>query len=78
MLSFCCTQSGIKRDWMMDDRKLIDLKHLAEVNETIPDSVALLSRDDLTESELRHAKEVEKRAQAWLDRKKMTVKVNHG
>jgi uncharacterized phage-associated protein len=41
--------------------------HLAEVNETIPYSVALLSRDELTESELRHAKEIEKRAQAWLD-----------
>lgn len=38
---------------------------LAEEGETIPYSVALLGRDELTEQELEHAKIVEERARKW-------------
>jgi hypothetical protein len=39
--------------------------HLANENETIPYSVALLGRDNLTDDELERARPAERRAEAW-------------
>ncbi|MGO9056234.1 MAG: Panacea domain-containing protein [Candidatus Binataceae bacterium] len=61
----------VKSLWRMTATQVSDLSHqfigwqLADPNETIPYSVALLSTDDLTEEELRYANDVEKRAQIW-------------
>jgi len=62
----------VKSLWRMTATEVSDFSHqflgwgLAEPGETIPYAVALLSRDELSEGELQHAKDVEKRAQAWL------------